>query len=375
MIQRKYLLPILMSAAIWTSCTNDIEQMDDTDNIRLSFDVAGIEEGVQTTRGTIITGDVNNGNKFSGDLKLYVAQNEGTSTAGKFAGASKVYTVSTPGSHNTGVKWPGFGLAFYAFAPASSTYNSDYPTAEPTPIASSPYTTYSAGEHIVPAYSSQKDLLFAFQPIRTLAANGMDVPLTFNHILSRITFQVRQPKSGESGAFTNGETLTLKSISLVNVKSTSTGTFGNGATHATTRFDWTTPSGKATYTMNFTSTSTIGNGSFDIAGEQKGVYLNSGSGDSMFMLPHANNLFVETNVGGAIVPADDSLLQIVYRISTESTDRTARFKLKTVASGHKWEMGVWTNYQFTIKANYITLNPITVAGWGNANNVPVSVEE
>lgn len=378
MIQKKYLYGLLMSVACLSACTNEVETDDNVDgNIHFSFGVGGIEETLQT-RGSVTTGTQGTGNTgqgsvgtyyFQKSLKVYAVQDEG-GTPSSYANVTNVYAKETGtayGYYNTKVKWPAnIPLTFYAFAPATA-LNADYPkiTANDTDLHKTA-NTYNAGVHtVLSPYAAQEDLLFGKSTVNRTGADG-DVPMELNHILSRITFEVRIPDkdTNEAGHFLT-ETIKLKSVSLKSVYSKATGTFGNGVSGV--GFSWATYNTPANFTMGFgTDGKTVTSSAFGTSYLQ----TDAASGNSMFMLPQTNTHF-STN---------SSKLEIVYKISSETTDRTVTFDLKDQkdangSTAHYWKIGRWTNYQITIKANYIVLSPITVAGWDGPNNIDIEVTE
>ena len=373
MTQKKYLYGLLIGLLCLNACSNDMDMTNDEDsgdNIQLSFNIAGVENDLQTRASA----HANSGGNFEGALKLYVVEKEGTAPAVydpfKFANVP-IFTITSGTAYNTKKKWPSSNgtLVFYAFAPATAAaYASNYPTTEPKTTGAAADKTYTAGTNAagsvyeVKAYASQEDLLFGKTIEYNLAsvpAGG--VPIVLKHTLSRITFQIT------TAGFDTDEEVYLKSLQLTNIPSKAQGTFGNGIkTPATaeaiaTGFNWSAHSDKITYTMGYSGYSPkLGDETdWDDVG-----YVNPGNGDSMFLFPHENSAF----------DANAQLI-ITYKIKSEANDRVVPYPLnKMESNAHRWGMGLWTNYRFTIKANYITLNPITVASWGVANPVGITVE-
>lgn len=333
MKQRRNLYGLLIGAMCLMACSNETETIDgNPDDIRLSFQV---EEAVKT-RGTAYTAA-----KFTGDLYLLAVKDETKAAAAKYDDVSGVHEItSTTANYNTKKRWPDHGLYFYAFYPETWATTFTFSGANPTYTVTNSSSKYT----ISSTFADQEDLLFAYSGL----VNKLDeVDLTFNHILSRITFEVK------TDGFVGGETVTLKTLKLENIHTTATPTFKGSA------FTWTvdaTP--KADFTA-FSGTEVIGTTFESIPA--------SATNNSLFMFPRTNTEF-DTN----------AKLTITYRLSSEASDRTFSVNLKDLKESdtttpHLWAMGKWTNYQITIKANYILIKPITVNGWGSKNNVDVPV--
>lgn len=350
MIQKKFLYGLLMSMACLSACSNDEVETDNANNIRLIFDTELVSEA--ETRAAIVPA----GNYPTGKtLKVLAVKDEGTSaTVYENGTVTSTFTIVTAGEYNTQKKWPNHPLNFHAFSSAS------YPASWTMPSGTS--TTFTAGDY---TNTGTEDLLYAKSGARSGPAA---VPLTLNHLLSRITFQFK--KDG----FINSEAVTITKITLENIRSAATGAFGTVTaddtpaikSNATIGFSWTYPATptRASYELDYTSTPVTLDTTFPA--DYLAFTTAAGNGDSWFMLPHALTDFGST-----------AKLTIYYKINSTSFDRS--FQLNALKDKDNadvstpWRMGEWTNYQITINANYITFKPITVAAWSKQPDVVLDI--
>ncbi|NDV66570.1 fimbrillin family protein [Bacteroides sp. 224] len=355
MIQRNFLYGLLISVASLSACSNDEIETDNSNNIRFNFDTEIINE--IKTRASIVPAGKYAANK---PLRVLAVKDEGGTAAAVFDtnGVSKNHTTTTNGANtevNTEVKWPNHALNFHAFSSAT------YPASWDVPAST---TTFNAGTY---TNTGEVDLLYAKSGEREGPAA---VELTLNHLLSRITFQIK--KAG----FKDGVDVQLKKLTLIGAYTKADGSFGTIADDATSpdlpikasaskSFSWANLTTPENFVLDYTSApeTPVDIKTSFVDANNKAIYLTftaaAGDGDSWFMLPHSLDDF-----------GTDTKLKIEYTVGTAPFEYT--FELKTLKDKDKnpiatpWRMGEWTNYQITINAHYITFNPITVTDWGKA---------
>ncbi|NDV56899.1 fimbrillin family protein [Bacteroides sp. 519] len=351
MLQKKSLCALFIGVALLSACSSD--EIEDTTNcIRFDLNIEGQLEA--ETRGKPANGTTT-ANYRSQSFNMLAVQYEGNTSAPLASAFDKAtVAVNASGSHiaNNSYKknWPDYNLTFYAMSPSSAGM---LPSTTTVPTGASP--TYQAGTHTIgTTFGTQADLLWARTGSVGPGTNG-EVTLTFNHILSRITFQAIK---------TCDDVVTIKKISILQAYNKAKGRFTNSA------FTWYDFSDRQDFAMNFTTPVTIAKAT-NFTGVQylrlgTDTYNPDANDNSMFMFPINTATGNLNNVFGTTVK-----LEIEYTLGGVPKKHTEN--ISGLTSTHNWAMGAWTNYQITINAKYITFTPITVLGWGAAINVPVTV--
>lgn len=286
------------------------------------------------TRAPIITGK-DGGANYDAYMSLY----------GMYSGTTYINESSLKvnnGYLNTKYQWPSSGaaLTFYAFAPALPPESGGGVTG-----LSVTRNTTDLNCEILDAYdvlSNQQDLLFgATGPF----SSGV-MQFEFQHVLSRITFQVS--KSAD-----NANTIKIQSITLTNVYNELQGkvevSSSDNKIAATT---WTYPGSKQ------------GGNELTVSVADKTVgedptYLPSngttiGNDDNVFMFPHSSDQ----------LESQDVKLTITY---TENGDSKSRiFDLKEYKTT-PWGMGQWINYVITFETGGGIPLHIEYKPWGTSD--------
>ena len=253
------------------------------------------------------------------------------------------------GGWTGGYYYPKSGkLSFAAYSPFSA--HADSPG-----VGTGTFNYASAGLSIanftIPELAAQYDLLYSERIYDKTANDGVDdgyegLDLVFQHALSSIKFKVQKK------AAYNGYTITLKGISMQNIKYK--GNFAENIpaeTEGTPNYDsepaWTEISGQATYVF-FDGSEVLdkyGEDQYEEIVDLKGAIL----------LPQA------------FAVGDAALIKVDYTIKPTSMaeiSQTATIPLNKLSD--KWEMGKRYTYNISIGYDTITISP-TVIGWENVN--------
>ncbi|NDV60573.1 fimbrillin family protein [Bacteroides sp. 519] len=371
MIQSKYLSGLLVCAAFLGSCTNEMsdETVIDPEAIKLEIGVIGSQE--VTTRGQASTDEgitPEAYHNYTGTFQLLMVEVAGSPTAFYddpviVATGGAISKVNGTATTSYTKRWPSNDgqLYFHAYAPASGTGAFTKPafSAAANYTLDNPYTIQSA-------YTNQPDLLFANIGTHKRSDNSGTVAINFDHLLTRITFQIRREATG----FIGSDEVWIKEVAIKDVYDRGTPTM------STSGFSWGTKSKSgATPTFSMTFSTPLQAPSIDFTETSfESAFLPNlpttstpTNNYSMFMLPH-------DKVGTGAGKFENAKLYLKFRVAaahdTAGVDDTeVEFDLKDYED---WVAGYWINYQITIKPGYITINPIKVKGW-NKINVPITV--
>ncbi|NDV58332.1 fimbrillin family protein [Bacteroides sp. 519] len=370
MKQLNLVFALLLTVA-FIACSDDNEEVQEKNVDPGTIQLIPSITGAEVTRGepeNQTTTDID----YVGNFRLLAVEtNTGTTPTSYYdtpllkvetAGGRAVYADS--GTHYD-KRWPvnDGSLILHAYAPPSA-FEGVFTgiTTVPTFNANA---EYNFGTYTLPDVTNQKDLLFAYigTGSRTTVAGNFNkgkVSFTFEHLLSRVTFEVRKAETG----FLNNDKVYVTEIGIRQVFGTATGKTNNSKI-----FEWSTRTSPSNYTVQPTTGVEITKTNFDtdeyFTTEGAHQTITQNKNNSLFMLPHSTTEFESNN----------SVLYIKFRVgqtyATASNGEDIEWK-QPLKDKESWESGKWVNYRFTINPNYIEVEAVKVKGW-NKVNVPLEV--